>query len=57
MRGKVAKILRNAARHAARSLSDPVEGRKHNVRYPAGSFRRIYRDMKRNYRRLGRAIE
>jgi len=49
MRGKVAKTLRAKARQVAR-MSDPIAV-KSGVRYPRGSFRRVYKDLKRAYKR------
>lgn len=49
MRGKVAKTLRAKARQVAQ-MSGPISV-KSGVRYPRGSFRRVYKDLKRAYKR------
>lgn len=54
MRGKVAKTLRAKARQVAQ-MSDPIAV-KSGVRYPRGSFRRVYKDLKRAYKRMSRGI-
>lgn len=54
MRSKVAKALRARARANGTNEGPVVVNRKGTIVYPARSYRRIYQDMKRAYKRFSR---